>query len=524
MCRSWQRKYIDFDVRVLIDTTWRIITLENKIEVQMQNISKEYDGVHALSNVNFSIKSGEIHALVGENGAGKSTLVKILSGAVSASKGTISIDGKVCNINSPRVSRDLGVSVIHQEFVLARHLTVAENIFLDRLTGNKAGIINWKELYREADELLEKLGFNDIKSNQKVASLSVAYQQVVEICKALSRSARVLVLDEPSAVLTFSEIEKLFGLLRGLKEQGIAIVYISHRLNEIFELCDNVTILKDGCLVGNYDVDSLNKKSLVDKMVGREFSTLFPKREAEIGDVALSVKKLNVGRMVKDVSFSVRKGEVLGFAGLVGAGRTETMRALFGADKLDSGEIEYKGKKIVFRGPYQAVKNRFGFLPEDRKLQGVLIDRTIRENTTLSSLKKVTFFGLIKHKKDKEFAKDILQKLAAKYNKVEDKVSSLSGGNQQKVALAKWLAADCELIVLDEPTRGVDVGAKTEIYKNINDLAKEGVAIIMISSEMEEVTNFCDRVIVMRQGRIAGELQMGEMTEKNIARLSMGVK
>lgn len=498
--------------------------MKNNIEVLMKNISKEYDGVHALSNVDFSIQSGEIHALVGENGAGKSTLVKILSGAVQANKGTISIDGKVCHINSPRASRDLGISIIHQEFVLAQHLSVAENIFLDRLTKSKAGILNWKELYKEADELLEKLGFSDIKSNQKVASLSVGYQQVVEICKALSKKAKVLILDEPSAVLTFSEIEKLFELLRGLKKQGIAIVYISHRLNEIFELCDYVTVLKDGCLVGNYGIESLDKKSLVDKMVGREFSTLFPKREAEIGEVVLSVKNLNAGRMVKDVSFSVRKGEVVGFAGLVGAGRTETMRALFGADTLDSGEINYKGNNIVFRNPNKSVKNRFGFLPEDRKLQGVLIDRTIRENTTLSSLKKVTFLGFIKHRIEKKVATNILQKLTAKYNKIDDKVSSLSGGNQQKVALAKWLAADCELIVLDEPTRGVDVGAKMEIYKNINDLAKEGVAIIMISSEMEEVLNMCDRVIVMRQGRISGTLHKCEMTEKNVARLSMGVK
>jgi ribose transport system ATP-binding protein len=498
--------------------------LEDKIEVRMRNISKEFDGVQALSNVDFTIKGGEIHALVGENGAGKSTLVKILSGAITASKGTISINGKVHNITSPRVSRDLGISVIYQEFVLARHLTVAENIFLDRLTDNKLGVINWKKLFREADELLKKLGFDDIKSNQKVASLSVAYQQVVEICKSLSRNAKVLVLDEPSAVLTFSEIEKLFELLRGLKQQGIAIVYISHRLNEIFELCDTVTILKDGCLVGDFDVKSLDKKSLVDKMVGREFSTMFPKRDAEIGEVVLRVQNLNAGRLVNNVSFSVRKGEVLGFAGLVGAGRTETMRALFGIDRVDSGVIYYKGNKTSFKQPYQAVKKKFGFLPEDRKLQGVLFNRTIRENTTLSSLKKVAIFGILQHKKEKEFTKAILQKLAAKYNKVDDKVSSLSGGNQQKVALAKWLAADCDLIVLDEPTRGVDVGAKTEIYKNINYLAKQGVAIIMISSEMEEVTNFCDRVIVMRHGSIVGELNVGEMTEQNIARLSMGVK
>lgn len=497
--------------------------MDDKYSVEMQNIYKSYKGVHALTDVSFAVKPGEIHALVGENGAGKSTLMKVLSGATMADSGTIKVDGVEQHITSPRVSRDLGISIIYQEFMLAPHLTVAENIYIDRLAGRGKLMINWPRLKKDSRELLAELGFSEISPETKVASLSVAYQQVVEICKSLSRDARVLVLDEPSAVLTFSEIQKLFKLLRKLKEQGIAIVYISHRMDEIFELCDTITVLKDGTFVNKFNVGDIDKKSLIHQMVGRELSQLFPERNSKIGDVVLEVENMNAGKMVKNVSFNVRRGEVLGFSGLVGAGRTETMRSLFGADKMDNGKITYKGKDVHFKEPYYAVKSGLGLLPEDRKQQGVLIERTIRENTTLTSLKKVCKLGVINHKKDKDFADDILKRLTTKYSSMEDNVSSLSGGNQQKVSLAKWLAADCEVIILDEPTRGVDVGAKTEIYKNINDLAEAGVAVIMVSSEMEETINMCDRVLVMRQGEIVGELKKGEMDDKSIINLSMGV-
>ena len=497
--------------------------MQSVYKVEMEGITKTFGGVYALKNASFRVKPGEIHALVGENGAGKSTLMKILSGAVQMDSGTIRIDGQTCNITSPKVSKDLGVAVIYQEFMLAPHLTVAENIFIDRLSGKKP-VIDWRNLKKQAGELLDKLGFGDIDAGMPVADLPVAYQQIVEICKSLAKNEKILVLDEPTAVLTFSEIEKLFGLLRSLRAQGIGIVYISHRLDEIFELCDAVTVLKDGMLVKELNIKDTDKKSLINLMVGRELSTLFPERNATIGETLLEAKHICAGRMVDDVSFSVRRGEVLGFSGLVGAGRTETMRAIFGADKMESGQVVYQGKEVLLKSPVDAVGRKIGLVPEDRKNQGVLIEQSIRVNTTLTSLGRVSKMGIIKHKKDKEFSKKILAELATKYASVEDNVSSLSGGNQQKIALAKWLAADCQCMILDEPTRGVDVGAKAEIYKNINKLAESGMAIIMISSEMEEIINMCDRVMIMRQGKIVGELEKNEMTENNLIKLSMGVR
>lgn len=489
--------------------------------VEMENISKRFSGVKALDNMNFKLGKGEIHALIGENGAGKSTLMNILAGAFPSDEGTIKIDGEVRKISSPKVSRELGISVIHQELMLAPHLTVAENIFIDRLS-SKGGVINWKKLKQDAKDILTKLGFGDIDPNARIMDLSVAYQQVVEICKSLSRNVKILVLDEPTAVLTFNEIQKLFVLLRNIRDQGMGVIYISHRLEEIFELCDKITVMKDGCYIGDYDTKDISKDELIEKMVGRELTTLFPKRNAKIGDIVLEAKNLNAGRMVKNISFNIRKGEVVGFSGLVGAGRTETMRAIFGADKIDSGTITYFGKEVVFKSPYEAVKNGIGFLPEDRKQQGILLDMPIRNNVTLTALKKVTKASVICRKADKGLAESILKEVSAKYHALSDKVSSLSGGNQQKVALSKWLAADCKLMILDEPTRGVDVGAKSEIYKIINDLAESGIAVIMISSEMEEILNMSDRVYVMRRGSITGELPKEDLQDVNIMKLCVG--
>lgn len=497
--------------------------MADKYRVEMKNIVKRFGGVLALNDVSLQIKPGEVHALVGENGAGKSTLMKILSGAFQKDEGAIFIDGKEVRISSPKDAKQLGVATIYQEFMLAPHLTVAENIFIDRLS-SKNKFINWKELNQKATEILEELGFSEINARQRVENLSVAYQQVVEICKNLTRNAKILVLDEPTAVLTFTEIEKLFLLINKLKENGVSIIYISHRLEEIFRICDTITVLKDGTFVKQVETKDINKGELVNLMVGRDMSTLFPSRDAKIGEVVLEVKNLNRGKMVRDVSFSVRAGEVLGFSGLVGVGRTETMRVIFGADKRDSGEVLFLGKKVNFKSPKQAVKNGLGLLPEDRKQQGVLLQQSIRVNTTMSSLKKVTrLLGLINRKKDKTITTDVLKQLATKYNSIEDDTASLSGGNQQKVALAKWLVADCKCIILDEPTRGVDVGAKVEIYKNINDLSERGVAIIMVSSEMTEIIGMCDRALIMRQGSIVGELEKDELGEDRLIRYSMGV-
>lgn len=496
--------------------------MDDVVSVRMEGIKKSFGGTVALNNMEITLRKGKIHALLGENGAGKSTLMKVLSGVVRPDAGRIFRDGREMHFNSPRDSIESGISVIYQEFVLAPDLTVAENIFIDRLN-DRYGLVNDRKLKRDARKLLESLGFSDIDPDEKVEKLSVAYQQITEICKSLSRNARVLVLDEPSAVLTYSEIEKLFELLRKLRDQGIAIIYISHRLEEIFQLCDEITVMKDGCLVGHYSIEELNKEQLVEKMVGRKLSMLFPERHAEIGETILKVEHLNAGRMVQDISFELKRGEVIGFSGLVGSGRTETMRAIFGADPKQSGKVIYKNREVWFKSPHESVKNGFGLLPEDRKQQGVLIDMPIVINATLTVLKKVSRFSYILTGKENSLAVNALERLKTKYGKLTDDVNSLSGGNQQKVALAKWLASGSEIIVLDEPTRGVDVGAKAEIYKNINDLAESGLGIIIISSEMEEIINMCDRSYVMRQGRITGCLEKEDLNEISLMKLSVEV-
>ncbi|MDE7038851.1 MAG: sugar ABC transporter ATP-binding protein, partial [Lachnospiraceae bacterium] len=395
------------------------------------------------------------------------------------------------------------------------------NIYIDKLSAGKK-FINWKELRNNAREQLERLGFGDIDPNTKCGSLSVAYQQVVEICKCLTRNAKILVFDEPTAVLTFSEIEKLFSVIKKLKEEGVSIIYISHRLEEIFELSQHISVLKDGTYVGTVKTKEFDKDRLVNMMIGREMTEMFPERHAKIGETILEVQNLCAG-MVQDVSFSVKAGEVLGFNGLVGAGRTETMRALFGADKKESGKVIYFGKEVDWKNPKQAIAEKFGLLPEDRKKQGLLLQQSIRMNTTLACLNKITKLGFINHKSEKEFVKETLASIQTKYNSTEDNANSLSGGNQQKIALAKWIAADCKCIVFDEPTRGVDVGAKTEIYKVINNLAENGVAVIIISSEMPEIIGMCDRVLVMRNGKISGEVRKEELTENALIKFAMGV-
>lgn len=493
-----------------------------KYKLEMRNITKHFGGVKALTDVSLKVEPGEIHALIGENGAGKSTLMKILSGAYQRDSGQIFIDGKEVKITNPKESKDLGVAIIYQEFMLAPELTVAENIFIDRLSAGKVAI-NWKKLRADAKEQLEKLGFGDIDPNAKCGSLSVAYQQVVEICKCLTRNAKILVFDEPTAVLTFSEIRKLFEVINKLKDEGVSIIYISHRLEEIFELSQHITILKDGTYVDTVDTDKFDKQRLVNLMVGREMTDMYPERHAKIGDVVLKVEDLHAGKLVQGVSFEVRAGEVLGFNGLVGAGRTETMRAIFGADKKESGKVYYFGKEVNWKSPGEAIKAKFGYLPEDRKKQGLLLEQSIRMNTTLACLNKVAKSGIINHSAEKKFVKETLASIQTKYGNTEDNANSLSGGNQQKVALAKWVAADCKCIVFDEPTRGVDVGAKTEIYKVMNTLAEQGVAVIMISSEMPEIIGMCDRVMVMRNGKISGEVQKDELTENTLIKFAMGV-
>ncbi len=493
---------------------------KKQYRLEMKNISKQFGGIRALDHVSVEVKPGEIHALIGENGAGKSTLIKILSGAYTKDEGTIQIDGERVNIASPLDAKNLGIAVIYQEFMLAPDLSVAENIFIDRLS-DKGKLINWKKLNSEAKERLESLGFGNISPQKKVGNLSVAHQQIVEICKCLTHNARILILDEPTAVLTVAEIGKLFGLIRLLKQEGVSIIFVSHHMNEIFELCDSFTVMKDGCLVGCGKVDEVSQGELVQMMIGRELTQMYPQRGAKLGEVVLKVEGLNVKGRVKNVSFEVRSGEVLGFSGLVGSGRTELMRAVFGADKKDSGKVTLLGEEVDFKEPKHAVEKGLGYLSENRKSLGLLVNQSIRINTTMSSLEKVKKGCFINHKKEKEYVKGLLSQMSTKYGSMEDDVSSLSGGNQQKISFAKWMSADCKCIVFDEPTRGVDVGAKVEIYEIINSLAKQGVAVIIISSEMTEIIGMCDRALIMAQGRITGELDKDFLNEDTIIKLAM---
>jgi len=491
--------------------------MDSEYRIEMNNMSKSFGGIKALQNVSFSVKPGEIHCLVGENGAGKSTLMKILSGAYKMDSGAIKIDGKPVEITSPRQAIQLGIGIVYQEFELADELSVAENIFLESL--NKNILVNWKKLNQEAGEIVRSIGFN-INPKAITKNLSVAYKQIVEIAKVVSKNVRILILDEPTAVLNDSEAEVLFQLLKRLKEKGVSVIYISHRLDEIFKIGDTVTTLKDGEITGVNPVSEMTVDKVIELMIGRELSDKYPKRDVEIGDEIIRVEGFSDGSMFHNVSFSVRKGEVLGFAGLVGSGRTEVVRALFGADKRKAGKIFYENKPANFRSTVSAVRGGIALIPENRKEQGLVPALNIKKNITLTNLKKVTnFFGIFNSKKEVEIASELAKKLTVKCDGIEANVFSLSGGNQQKVVIAKWMNTDSKVVIMDEPTRGVDVGAKTEIYGLINELAAEGNAIILISSEMVELIAMCDRLLVMNEGIVKGELQKSDFSEKNIMQL-----
>ena len=489
--------------------------------VEMKGICKHFEGVKALQDVQLGVLPGEIHAVVGENGAGKSTLIRILSGVLTADKGEVKIDGSPVHFTDPKAGILAGISVIYQEFALVQHLTVAENILLDEFRSKP--FVNWKEMRSKAKMYLEDLGFGNIPVSAKVSELSVAYQQVVEICKALIRNASVLVLDEPTAVMTSKEVEQLFKLLRDLREKGVSIIYISHRLDEVFSICDRITVLKDGQNVTTVNASDIDKNQLVSYMIGRDLSTFFPTRESDIGEVVLSAENIRAGNAVQDISFNVREGEIVGLSGLVGAGRTECIRAILGIDKLDGGKVTLDGGPVRFKSTKDAYEHGIGFLPEDRKNQGVLLRRPIYQNITLSCLKVLTTIGLIRKKREQPVVDKYINELAIKTADTSNNVESLSGGNQQKVAIAKILAANTKVLFLDEPTRGVDVGAKIEIFKIINDLVSRKYAVVMISSEMTEIIGMCDRAVMIREGRSVAELSKDEFTELNIIQHTMGV-
>lgn len=489
--------------------------------LKMTGITKRFLGVLALNNVSLSIRAGEVHALLGENGAGKSTLMKILSGAYTLDEGTIEFDGKVVKISSPRYAQEIGISIIYQELNLVPQMSVAENIFLSNPILKNKAIIDWNEIDKRSREILKRLDV-DIDPHARVSSLGIAQQQMIEIAKALNHEAKIIIMDEPSAPLTDNETEKLFETVNQLRSQGVAIIYISHRLEETMAIADRCTIMRDGNTICTMDISQTSIDDIIQKMVGHTLEEQHPARNAVIGDVGLEVKNLNAGELVNNISFSARHGEVLGIFGLVGAGRTETARAIFGIDKKSSGEIIVDGKPATINRPLDAINAGIGFVTEDRKGEGLVLIRDCKENISLASLQKFIHGILLNLKEENEGCEDYSRKLRVKTPSLKQKVLNLSGGNQQKIVLAKWLMRDCSVLILDEPTRGIDVGAKVEVYNIINEITENGKTVVMISSEMTELMGMCDRIVVMCRGNVIGEVQKSEFTQERLMYLAAG--
>ncbi len=496
--------------------------MEVAYRAELINISKSFGGITALKNVNFNLKQGEIHALAGENGAGKSTLMKILSGACMKDAGKIIIDNSEAIIRNTHDSKKLGIGIIYQEFSLVPDLSVTENIFLSRLRIDSRWI-QWKRLRQDAAGLIESLGFR-IDTSIKVRKLSVAHQQVVEIAKALSEKVKILILDEPSAALGPADIRKLFETLARLKRENVSLIYITHNLDEIFELADRVTVLKDGTSGPGIDVSETDKDKLIEQMLGRTLGTMFPERNARIGEETLRAEHIKFSdKVVQGVDLKINRGEILGIAGLVGSGRTETVRAIFGADKRNDGVIFLKGKKCYITSPVQSVRQGLGMVPEDRKRDGLILSLPVGENISLPGLSGISGrWGFIRQKKEKRANLELISGLSIKVADPAMKASTLSGGNQQKVVLARWMNRNCEVLIIDEPTRGVDVGAKAEIYKLINELSERGTAILVVSSDTEELIGLCDRIMVMFKGQVRGEIVRKDFSEEKILKLALG--
>lgn len=489
--------------------------------LEMRGIVKSFPGVKALRGVDLHLHSGEVLALLGENGAGKSTLMKVLGGAHLADEGTIAIDGMVTTFRSPQDSRRAGIAVIYQEFNLVPALTAAENIFLGQ-EKTQGGLIAQQDERQRAAEIFERLGV-EMDLDIPCRRMTTAQQQLVEIAKALAADARILVMDEPSAALTSHEVARLFGVIRDLTARGIGIIYISHRLEEIFIIAKRVTVLRDGASVGERPIGDLTRNALIELMVGRELKNEFPSRHVQLGKTRLEAIGLSRGNAVQNVSFHVRSGEILALTGLVGSGRTEVVRLIFGADQRDAGKILLEGRELNIRSPRDAIAAAIGLLTEDRKLQGLVLGHSVRDNFGLPNLERLSKFGLVQAKQEREEFGTYVNSLKIKIPHQEQKAKNLSGGNQQKVVLAKWLARNCDLLIFDEPTRGIDVGAKYEIYLLMNELVAQGKSIIMISSELPEVLGMADRILVMHQGHVVGEIADAKSaTQEQIMKLAIG--
>jgi ribose transport system ATP-binding protein len=491
----------------------------DKYILEMENVSKTFPGVKALNNIHFNLKKGEVHSLVGENGAGKSTLLKILAGAYKKDAGTIKLDGVTVEMTDPKQALDMGISVIYQEFNLIPNLSIAENIFIGRAPRKNSVFIDFPKLYKESELFLKKIGMRK-SAKTYVNELSVAEQQMVEIAKSLSFYAKIIVMDEPTSALTESEKETLFKIVSELKEKEVSIIFISHIIEEVLEISDRITVLRDGNYVDTVNAADTNPRKIVQMMVGRELKDFYPKEEAIRGKVVLEVKNLTKKSKYENISFQLHEGEVLGFAGLVGAGRAEVMRGIFGIEAPDSGEIYIKGNKVKVHSLFETIKMKMGFVPEDRREEGLILSRSVKDNINITKLSGINRHGLVKQKDEEKIANEYCKSLKIRTPDNKQIVQNLSGGNQQKIVIAKWLAINPKILILDDPTRGIDVGAKNEIYSLINNLAKEKIGIILISSELPEILNISDRILVMREGRITGELARKDATQEKIMQLA----
>lgn len=487
--------------------------------LEIRNLYKYYPGVTALSNVNLSFRRGEVHALCGENGAGKSTLIKAISGAIQPTSGEIIVEGKSYREMTPALSRACGIAVVYQEFTLAPVLTVMENIFMGDFP-LRGIVIDRDAMYRESTKIFERMRVQ-VNPREHVKDLTTGYQQLVEIAKAISRNAKILIMDEPSAPLTANEVESMFNVVRALRDQGVTVVYISHRLEEIFELADRVSVLRDGQHIGTKDIRNTSKDDLLHMMVGRTLSQTFPPHQSHSKEVVLEARNLT-GNGVKDISFQLHRGEILGFGGLVGAGRTELCEMIFGRYPIQSGELYLHGKRITPGNPSGAVALGIALVPEDRKRCGIIAPMTVKDNLTLSTIGKLTTRGIIDRKRQDIYAKKQVDSLEIKTPSLMQRLKNLSGGNQQKVVLGKWLGADPDILIFDEPTRGIDVGAKAEIYKIMVRLVESGKSIIMVSSEMEELLGMSDRLLILHKGRYSGEIEKTDFKQEMVLKYSSG--
>ncbi len=491
------------------------------MQIEMKGIDKSFGSNQVLKDAGFVLADGEVHALMGENGAGKSTLMKILTGVYTKDAGTIYVDGREVNYKNLQEAEKAGIVFIHQELNVLYDLTVEENLFIGKEIKGKFGFCNQKAMRKKAEEALGRLGVH-ISPAEVMSNLSVGQQQMIEICKALMVDAKVIIMDEPTAALTQSETLVLFDVIRSLKKQGISIVYISHRMEEIFELCDRISVLRDGTYIGTKNIPETNMNEIVKMMIGREIGERYPVRNCKIGDTVLKVKDLTSSGVFHNVSFEVKAGEVLGVSGLMGAGRTEIMQAIFGNLHCDSGSIEINGKEVHIKSPIQAMKCGIGFITEDRKVEGLMLEESIEKNIALANLPRVSNHHVMDRKKEDDLVKKGIEELHIKCFGPDHECNNLSGGNQQKVVFAKWIYTDPKILILDEPTRGVDIGAKKEIYTIINELAAKGVAIIMVSSELPEVLGMSDRIMVVREGEVRGIIGREEANQENIMTLATG--